>query len=137
MQHILDKLPEEVKRSLHSLQELGIPDLAWSLDDIGDVLRALKDQSVAILGGDVYEEQGGRIRPTFDSWHCDRDRTEPYWQYVQRCWQRAWEYTLTYPRAVGRVRYVSLVFSDNPGVGLYRKIGGTRGVRGRRDGNLN
>jgi hypothetical protein len=124
MQHILQKLPEEVKRSLYSLSGLGIPDLAWSLDDISDVLRALKDTGLAILGGDVYAQEAGRVRPTFDSWHCDRDRAESYGEYVRRCWQSAWEYTLTYPREVGHDRYVSLVFSDDPGVGLKRMSSG-------------
>lgn len=118
IEHILSKLPPAVRDSIYSLHDIGLPDLAWPLEEIDGVLRAIKDKDFAILGGDIYEEQDGRVRPTSDSWYVNRQSNESFEDYTRRSWQRAWEYTLTFPRAAGRTRYVSLVMSDDPTAGI-------------------
>ena len=114
----LEKIPPLLREHARSLEDLGLSDLAWPLDRIDDVLRAIKEESVAILGGDVYEEHGGRLRATYDNWECEREPAEPFTDYAQRSWQRAWEYLFAYPRHQARNVYVVLVLSTEPTAGM-------------------
>lgn len=101
-----------------SLEELGLADVAWPVHRIGEVLNALKDAGVAILGGDVYENDGGLLRATYDNWHCERLRTESLTEYTRRSWQQAWEYTHTYPRNPMKALYFVLVVSNEETAGM-------------------
>jgi hypothetical protein len=118
IEHILSKLPTAVRDSRHSLQDIGLPDLAWSLDQIDDVLIAVRERNIAVLGGDIYEDQDGRTRVTYDNWYVNREPNESFEEYAHRTIVRAREYARAYPRKVGRVFYVGLVMSDDPTTGI-------------------
>jgi hypothetical protein len=118
IEHILSKLPTAVRDSRHSLQDIGLPDLAWSLDQIDDVLIAVRERNIAVLGGDIYEDQDGRTRVTYDNWYVNREPNESFEEYAHRTIERAREYARAYPRKVGRVFYVGLVMSDDPTTGI-------------------
>lgn len=114
----LQKIPRALREHARSLEDLGLAEVAWPLDRIGDVLHSIKDAGVAVLGGDVYEDYNGQLRATYDNWHCEREATESFADYARSSWQRAWDYTLTYPRRSGRAAYIALVLSDEPTAGL-------------------
>jgi hypothetical protein len=108
----VNKLPEDVLRQSRVLDELGIQDRAWRWDQLGSVLAALVGKGVVILGGDVYEESDGRAVPTYDSWHCDRDASEPFQRYAERSIKCAQDYISAYRGSANRSLLVSLVFAE-------------------------
>lgn len=93
-------------------------EVAWPLDRVEDVLRAVKDSGIAVLGGDVYEDREGRLQATYDNWHCEREPAETFADYAERSWKRAWDYIVAYPRARSQTTCVVLVLSDEPTAGL-------------------
>lgn len=119
IERIRAKLPPTVRDSIYPLRDLGIPDLAWPLEQIDHVLLAIKDLDLVILGGDIYEDRDGRVRCTesYDNWHSDRRRDETFEDYARRSWQHALDYTIAYPRTPGRTQYVALVMTDDHSVG--------------------
>lgn len=114
----LQKIPPQLREYARSLEDQGLADVAWPASQVDAVVRSLEDAGVAILGGDVYEEQGDRMRATYDNWHCDRAPGESFADYVRRTWEYAWQYTQTYVHTPGKSLYFVLVLSDEPTAGL-------------------
>jgi hypothetical protein len=88
----MDLFPPDLvprSRSLHA--ELGVDELAWRRDDALAVLDGL-DASVAVLGGDVYVERGGRLRVDGASWSCERRADEAMADFAARSRRQASEY---------------------------------------------
>jgi len=112
MMSSINKLPEDVLRDSRVLSELGIKDRAWHWDQLEFVLAALVGKGTVVLGGDVYEERGGRALPTYDSWHCDREVSEPFQRYAERSIKCARDYLTAYRRPANRSLLVSLVFAE-------------------------
>ena len=113
--HAVSEVFESRKRSLDSL---GINDPAWELHDARLLVQALTGTPVAILGGDVYFEQDGKIDTAYDSWHSERDSSESLEQYAVKSQERALEYLNTYRVPEGREVLIGLIMSDEATAGL-------------------
>lgn len=114
---LLNRLPQHVATCARSLEELGLSEVAWPREAVDKVLIALKDSSVAVLGGDAYAEQDQRLSSTYDNWYCERHPRESLASYAARSWQEAWKYIERYPESEAPI-YFALVLSDEPTAGL-------------------
>lgn len=81
-----------------SLETLGLDDIALRADDAICAIRALKYSSVPILGGDVYLEQQGGIKPGFANWYVDRREGEAQQEFAVRSCLKAEDYIAGFPR---------------------------------------
>lgn len=109
---IIGKIPTSLSRHARSLEDLGLNEVAWPSRVVSRVLQALQASGAAVLGGDVYAEEGGTLRPLLEGWHCDRLRGESVSAYVRRSWKEASEYVNRYPRIPHRDVYFVLVVDD-------------------------
>jgi hypothetical protein len=117
MNRVLEKLPARFHKSAELLQDVGLADVAWSIEEADALLDWLKGVNLAILGGDIYRQRDGRLTPTGDSWHCDRYPTEPRSAYVARAWDVAWRYLQSYVRRPQQKLFVGFVLSDEETAG--------------------
>lgn len=108
----LAKIPKSLLSQARSLEHLGLKEVAWPRHVVLDVLQAVQTAGAAILGGDVYAEESGVLRSTFEGWHSDRSRGEPLPRFAQRSWKDAREYISRYPTAPHRDLYFVLVLDD-------------------------
>lgn len=82
----------------------------WALDQAGalDVLKRLRDEGIAVAGGDVYRRENDCLEPTYDNWYCDRGDGEQIGEYVERSIGVAMNYVAEYLNSDGRA-FFSLV----------------------------
>ena len=109
-------LPVEIPIHLHqraiSLDHLGVDEVAWTRDDVFEIIRALEQTRVAILGGDVLQKFGTHPTHNYDSWHTDRKEREAWLEYAARSRQATRAYVNAYPNPqAGSITFV-LVFSS-------------------------
>jgi len=115
---MMTRISPSLKVHALPLRHLGLDDVAWSREYTREVLNAIKDADIAVLGGDVFRERGGHLVHTYDNWHCERDVAESLANYARRSWQYAWDYVAKYPENKAEQVYFSLVTSDEPTAGL-------------------
>lgn len=84
-----------------SLQQLGLDDIALPRADALIALELLQQQSVPILGGDVYVVRGDRTELAHANWHSDPRADESRADYVARSCQDARTYIAAYPHRDG------------------------------------
>lgn len=63
--------------------------MAWPQAQALEIVRALKGSTTVVLGGDLYQNKGDRVVPTYLNWHCERRRAEPLESYARRSRQEA------------------------------------------------
>lgn len=78
------------------LGNIGVKNWALDRNAILDVLSQFERAGVAVLGGDVYIQQGGVIQPSYDNWYCERISSEPFFAFVSRSIKVAREYIIRY-----------------------------------------
>ena len=62
-------LPQALlNRGIFLRERIGVYEVGWEFDDIVKVLDIIKEKEMMVLGGDVYELNGGEIIITYDSW---------------------------------------------------------------------
>lgn len=80
-----------------SLGGLGLRDMALRRCDALVAIRALKDSSVPILGGDVYLERAGGVELGYANWYVDRLDGETLQEFAVRSCCKAEEYVGGFP----------------------------------------
>jgi hypothetical protein len=94
-------LPERAKTILASkgreLKGIGLNEFALSKLDAIDVVRSLEGSQMSVLGGDVYAENDGKLRPTCESWFCNQQPGENPFGFVQRSRQTALNFLQSQP----------------------------------------
>jgi hypothetical protein len=80
-----------------SLQQLGLEDIALQREDALTAVEILQQQSIPILGGDVYFVRDGRAEPAYANWHCDSRTDERPADYLSRSCQDARQYITAFP----------------------------------------
>jgi len=108
----LAKIPKSLLSQARSLEHLGLKEVAWPRGVVLEVLQAVQSSGAAILGGDVYADEGGVLLSRFEGWHCDRSRGESLPRYVRRSWKEARDYIGRYPTAPHRDMYFVLVVDN-------------------------
>ena len=108
-------IPKELLNVSYSLEDLGILELAWNWSDAVRVVEHLTKHGFAILGGDVYSKNGGRLKTTIDSWYINKDDLTLWEDYVQKSKHKAISYITSYKSTNGEDFYYAPVFTKfNP-----------------------
>lgn len=93
---IVSKMSAKWKHEKTSLAPLGVNGFAYSKNEALRIAEAYYHSNTAILGGDVYKLENGKIKLTYDSWYCDRSSAETISEYVNRSYQIARDYISRY-----------------------------------------
>jgi|AGTN01.1.fsa_nt_gi hypothetical protein len=80
------------------LKELGLNEYALSKYYSFEFIKILKEEKIAILGGDVYFKDKGDIYYTYDNWYIQRKDNESYDSYLQRSINVSLEYIKSYSK---------------------------------------
>lgn len=78
------------------LADLGVRNYALSQAESLVARSQLNEKGVAVLGGDVYVLIDNLIEETYDSWHCDQDKSESDEEFLKRSIGTSQEYILSY-----------------------------------------
>ncbi|MED4718518.1 Imm40 family immunity protein [Bacillus badius] len=113
------QLPTIIRNSAISLEELGIKEVAWKWEDAQAVIQFLKQNDLAILGGDVYRVEHNQKEPTYDSWYIDRKSGMAWSDYVDECQKITMSYINNYYLKNGANYCYSLVYAKKA---LIKKI---------------
>lgn len=57
-----------LNRGIFLREKIGVYEVGQKFDDVIKVLDIIKEKEMTVLGGDVYELNGGEIIITYDSW---------------------------------------------------------------------
>jgi hypothetical protein len=80
-----------------SLHQLGLREIALHRADALTAVEILHQQSIPILGGDVYFVLKDRTEPAYASWHCDPRAGERVVDYIARSCDDARKYIVAFP----------------------------------------
>lgn len=58
-----------------SLEKYGLNDLAWSKEDAQNLIGAIMNDNVGILGGDIYKLNQDKLEILSDNWYCEPMKT--------------------------------------------------------------
>jgi hypothetical protein len=100
---------DEILRVGRTLEDIGVVNWGLTRSQALEALVQLKDQRIAILGGDVYESSSEVILPTCDNWYCDRIEGESKGSFVDRSFEKARAYIASYEPDSGRTVLFALV----------------------------
>lgn len=93
-----------------SLEALGVAETAVRREDALRAVELIETAGRAILGGDVYVVDEGRIDSAYANWHSDRRKDEPSEAFVARSCAEARSYITKYPDPPrGQVLFVLVV----------------------------
>ena len=84
-----DIIPDELLKKGYSLEHLGILEYAWKKKEIEKILFILKENKIAVLGGDVYRLNKNKVESTYDGWFLQKDGSSEFME-------RSMEKVLTY-----------------------------------------
>lgn len=88
-------LPNRLKDK-YSLESIGLDGFAYSKNEALRIAEEYYHSNMAILGGDVYKLENGKIKLTYDSWYCERNSAETISEYINRSYQIARDYISRY-----------------------------------------
>lgn len=66
------------------LLEFGVNSRAFNREEIQDILEILREEGIAVKGGDVWKKNDNNIILTYDNWYCERNQNETYSDFVYR-----------------------------------------------------
>ena len=64
--------------------EFGVNSRAFNREEIQDILEILREEGIAVKGGDVWKKNDNNIILTYDNWYCERNQNETYSDFVNR-----------------------------------------------------
>jgi len=70
----------------HGQQIFGTQHFALSRVDSATAIGLAREEGVAILGGDIFELQRGRLRPANRNWFSDPRSGETEQEFARRSW---------------------------------------------------
>ncbi len=91
------KLPENLSKNGISLEHIWVFDMAFKRKDIPDILKYLKENNIAVLGGDVLDNNTGEYNYNYDNWYLDKTDLESWEDYVSNNIEKAKKYIDNYP----------------------------------------
>jgi hypothetical protein len=103
------KLEKEKGRPL---AEIGAAGVAFTRKDVLGALECLKGTQVGVLGGDVLDIVGGKLRYTHDSWHVNRRPQEDVADFLNRSIMETERYIRSYPDPEDGTTLYSPVISE-------------------------
>jgi hypothetical protein len=92
---------EDYKNLLNSkgvpLDDLGIREVGLTRADALEAIGYLENDSIPILGGDVYFRHGTRIEIAYANWYSDPAPGEAQSEFLSRSWNTARKYIKAFP----------------------------------------
>ena len=61
-----------LKQNGHSLESIGVSGFGLDKHFALELIKILRAENIAILGGDVYRINANQIEPTYDNWFLDK-----------------------------------------------------------------
>jgi len=107
-----------LQQALSLKDELGIDEYAWESATATKLIHALEGSEIVVLGGDVYQEFEGKIRPIYTNWSCDRNKNESLAAYAFISQQKALSFIRSFKEPVNTNIYYVLVLSSEETVGF-------------------
>lgn len=95
-----------------SLDGLGLSAIALRRDDALGAIRALRESSVPILGGDVYFEHQGNVESAYANWYVDKQDAELRKDFAERSCSKAESYVANFPKRTDKQPLFVLVPSS-------------------------
>lgn len=89
-------LPNQLISQGISLEKIGINEYIWNWKDAIEVVEFLSQQGYLIYGGDVYFENNGEYKPTYDSWTLNKTKTSISNENILESKKHAIEYIVSY-----------------------------------------
>ena len=80
----MEKLKDIMKTKGIGLLEFGVNSRAFNREEIQDILEILREEGIAVKGGDVWKKNDNNIILTYDNWYCERNQNETYSDFVNR-----------------------------------------------------
>jgi hypothetical protein len=80
----MEKLKDIMKTKGICLLEFGVNSRAFNREEIQDILEILREEGIAVKGGDVWKKNDNNIILTYDNWYCERNQNETYSDFVNR-----------------------------------------------------
>lgn len=68
---IRPEILEKIEQNCICLEKYGLSDLAWSKADAQNLIRALMNENIGIIGGTVYKLKQDQLEILGDHWHCE------------------------------------------------------------------
>ena len=99
--------PQELLSVGHSLEPIGVSEIAWKSQDALSAIDFLVSKGYAILGGDVYTFNVKGLESTYDSWFVNKSSSE---RFVEESRKKAYEYIIQYVENNGDKFLYSIVF---------------------------
>jgi hypothetical protein len=96
------------------LDQLGLADVALEATYALKAIEILREERLAILGGDVFFKRENQVEIAYANWHADKSAAEPFFTYAERSCVAAMNYISRFPARKDAVPLFTLVVqSDN------------------------
>lgn len=95
-----------------SLKKMGINDLAWEKEDAKALINFLMDDTISVLGGDVYKVIGTEILPLSDNWSCEYHYPATSKEQALKSKIKSLDYINNYPVSSDEKVLFSLTFDE-------------------------
>jgi hypothetical protein len=92
-----------------SLDDLGLRDIALRCDDAIAAINFLRDEKVAILGGDVYFLREDRVELAYANWYVSKNSGESFEEFSLRSLKETEMYINGFPECGDKVPVFSFV----------------------------
>lgn len=107
-------IPEDLRPRARSLSDdVGVDEFAWDKDTALELVKRLAGANMSVLGGDVYVEEAGRLRPAYANWACERARSEDLSEFAKRSCAKAKRYLESYSDDPSQRTFYVLVVSGD------------------------
>ena len=91
-----NKFREILAAKGRDLRSIGLNEVALAKPDAIAAVRSLEGHQIAVLGGDVYYEKEGKIRPTHENWFCNQNPNESPLEFAKRSQKIASDFLLSH-----------------------------------------
>lgn len=96
------------------LEEFGINNWGFRIEQAASVIHDFKNRSIPILGGDVFTLADGHLTPTYHNWYCDRKCDESREDFVERSAQAASSFIASFQSSPSNISLFVFVPDDDP-----------------------
>ena len=110
---LFQHIPNELKNVVISLEHLHLSEIAWSKENVIQIIECLQKAEIGILGGDVLSIQQGEYRHNYDNWYSAKAECESKSEFAERSYKEANKYINSYPDPKdGSIAYVLVIEKD-------------------------
>ncbi len=91
------EIEEKILKKAIFLEKFGLNELAWTQEDAKNLIHAIMEDKIGILGGDVYKLTFDRLEPLDDNWSCKLNKKESEDEFYLRSKNESLVYIENYP----------------------------------------